>query len=86
MQFLEPGSTGVDWLDEPLSDERKKRAEAHWAVLRQRAEQLRELWSSKPFHARKVAALKAEGKDEGKDEMDYWIGLVPQRVDPHELA
>jgi len=46
-------------------------------VLRQRAERLRAVSSSKPFHARKVAALKAEGKDE----MAYWIALVPQLVE-----
>ena len=46
-------------------------------VLRQRAEQLRERCCSVPFHARKVAMLKAEGKDE----MRYWMALVPQRVD-----
>lgn len=52
------------------------------AVLRQRAEQWRERLSCVPFHARKVAMLKAEGRDE----MEYWIGLVPQRVDPDEMA
>ena len=82
MQFLEPGSTGIDWLDAPLSCERKAAMTAHWAVLRQRAALLRERLSCVPFHARKVAMLKAEGKDEIDD---YWIWLVPQRVDEDEM-
>jgi len=80
--FLEPGSTGIDWLDEPLSDERKKAMLDRLAVLKRRGEQLRERLSCVPFHARKVQALKAQGKDE----MEYWIGLAPQRVDPGETS
>ena len=68
--------TGIDWLDAPLSCAQESRVAAISVVLRQRAERMRAASSSKPFHAKKVAAIRAEGKDE----MAYWIDLVPQLV------
>ena len=68
----------VSWGLSPKPDEtERKRWEKIYSVLLQRAERLRALSSSAPFHARKVAKILAEGGNE----MDYWIGLVGQRVE-----
>lgn len=65
----------------PIPDEAELAWKAHCLrVLRRRGERLRERLSSVPFHQRKVALY----KEQGWDEMEYWMSFAPQRVEPGE--
>ena len=72
----------VFWGKPPVPDEAELAREAHCLrVLRRRGERLRERLSSVPFHQRKVALY----KEQGRDEMEYWMSFAPQRVEPDDV-